>query len=665
MAQVRPRVVRPHGVGRRDLWDSITSAVGNAFDPHGKDAQSTSTSTKEQQHKTKTKTVLTTDAPSTYTGPLTTKTQPTKPAAKTTETTPTKTATTSAKAATTKTTSKAAAKTSDTTSENAKDLPKSIAATTAPNSETRLAVDTTKPTTTTSASPTLAAASATNTATASSGSSTGAKAGIAIGVLAGVFFVFAIIFFLFRRHRKQVEDRRVADDEKNGPFADSAAIGGAPRSRLSLKPVAQFLGGAGAGAGAGAAAGAAANSQYDNGFPNRRQSRGANIAMRDQPPMSARSQPGSAWERPITGNDRNNPFGDGAQRLTSAFSTAQHGFPGANPQGPDANGVSPVSPGGAGTAFAGGAAAGAAAGMLTRKASTRKDGPNALDLTLPAPNSNNSNLGPVPPSPAATEYSMHSMATSTAAVVSAGGAAIAAAGGPPVSTVHRVQLDFKPTLDDELDLRAGQLVRLLHEYDDGWALCIRLDRSKQGVVPRTCLSTRPVKPRPLQGGGRAGPPVNPSGRPITPQGGPFGPGRMPGPMGGPMGVPGSMVPGQGGRPQSPANGPNTPQGGPPSQKMMNGQMRPQSPYGGPPGGPRSASPATIGARSVSPLSGSIGRPQSPAELSGASSGTSGSQPQSPASTGLHNITPPGPSPVNKPVRPTNSIGRKPVPGQAL
>lgn len=27
------------------------------------------------------------------------------------------------------------------------------------------------------------------------------------------------------------------------------------------------------------------------------------------------------------------------------------------------------------------------------------------------------------------------------------------------------------------------------------ALCIRLDRSQQGVAPRTCLSTRPVKPR--------------------------------------------------------------------------------------------------------------------------------------------------------------------------
>lgn len=34
--------------------------------------------------------------------------------------------------------------------------------------------------------------------------------------------------------------------------------------------------------------------------------------------------------------------------------------------------------------------------------------------------------------------------------------------------VHRVQLDFAPSMDDELELRQGQLVRMLHEYDDGW-----------------------------------------------------------------------------------------------------------------------------------------------------------------------------------------------------
>ena len=101
----------------------------------------------------------------------------------------------------------------------------------------------------------------------------------------------------------------------------------------------------------------------------------------------------------------------------------------------------------------------------------------------------------MPPSPAGTEFSFHSVSPDQAPGPSSGAAAIAAAGGPPTSTVHRVQLDFRPTLEDEMGLRAGQLVRLLHEYDDGWvsfmapfaatlhvltrdlqALCIRLDR---------------------------------------------------------------------------------------------------------------------------------------------------------------------------------------------
>ena len=38
----------------------------------------------------------------------------------------------------------------------------------------------------------------------------------------------------------------------------------------------------------------------------------------------------------------------------------------------------------------------------------------------------------------------------------------------PAENVHRVQLDFKPSMGDELEIVAGQLVRVLHEYDDGW-----------------------------------------------------------------------------------------------------------------------------------------------------------------------------------------------------
>lgn len=47
---------------------------------------------------------------------------------------------------------------------------------------------------------------------------------------------------------------------------------------------------------------------------------------------------------------------------------------------------------------------------------------------------------------------------------SATGAAAAQSGG----NVYRVLMDFAPSMDDELELKTGTLVRLLHEYDDGW-----------------------------------------------------------------------------------------------------------------------------------------------------------------------------------------------------
>ncbi|KXL44812.1 hypothetical protein M433DRAFT_771 [Acidomyces richmondensis BFW] len=115
------------------------------------------------------------------------------------------------------------------------------------------------------------------------------------------------------------------------------------------------------------------------------------------------------------------------------------------------------------------------------------------------------------------------------------------------NNVHRVQLDFKPSMDDELELKSGQLVRILHEYDDGWALCIRMDRSQQGVAPRTCLSKLPVKPRP-----QGPPPMGPNGRPMTPTG---PPGMMP-------------------RPLTPSNGRDR------SGSFAEQQQRPQTPTGG-------------------------------------------------------------------------------------
>jgi hypothetical protein len=45
---------------------------------------------------------------------------------------------------------------------------------------------------------------------------------------------------------------------------------------------------------------------------------------------------------------------------------------------------------------------------------------------------------------------------------------------------------FIPTLPDELNINTGDIVRVLAEYDDGWALCMN-NLDEQGMVPLECL----------------------------------------------------------------------------------------------------------------------------------------------------------------------------------
>ncbi|KAL8369775.1 hypothetical protein RB595_000215 [Gaeumannomyces hyphopodioides] len=331
-------------------------------------------------------------------------------------------------------------------------------------SETSLAVATNTPTlppaslespTSTSLSPaqtSAVAASADAQKAEQDANSTAAKAGIAFGVIGGVLIVFMVIWFIIKKRKDQLERQRL-DDERfndkkfNREFASQSASN-APAAPL--------------------AAGAIATDRPRTGNSNEEK----------QLPIFPKNTD-NAWERPTTGNSTNpsNPFGNHAETLDHRPVSPLSDIGVATSTTP----VSPV----LGGAAAGAAVAGvAAAGALTRKASLRKDLPRPPDLTLDTPSN-------VP------------MAAHQPGAPSPGGAAIAAAGGPPTSAVHRVQIDFLPTMEDELELKAGELVRLLFEYDDGWALCIRLDRSKQGVVPRTCLSARPVKPRP--GPGRPGP----------------------------------------------------------------------------------------------------------------------------------------------------------------
>ena len=110
---------------------------------------------------------------------------------------------------------------------------------------------------------------------------------------------------------------------------------------------------------------------------------------------------------------------------------------------------------------------------------------DAGDGTKSGSHSKNSSWeGSEPPTPKSTKFGTASQ------VRVSGGSPDVVSNQPPrqPNNVHRVQLDFKPSMEDELELRSGALVRMLHEYDDGWCLCVNMDRSKQGVAPRTCLS---------------------------------------------------------------------------------------------------------------------------------------------------------------------------------
>ncbi|RCI09756.1 hypothetical protein L249_4136 [Ophiocordyceps polyrhachis-furcata BCC 54312] len=361
------------------------------------------------------------------------------------------------------------------------------------------------------------------------GSPVGPKVGIAFGVIGGIVAVGLIAFFLLKRRRKQAAKGYKLEDEKSrkgfgaisNPFESSSRDNpGAPR--ISLRPVTQFL-------------------PNWNGL-EKRTSRGPMAAAAAAAAASASAPLGSSWDRSI-----NNPFDSvpstiAEEQSVRSFSTSSGSISGtSNP-------------------FAGGPDAGS-----HHHHPSRPSGPSgSVDLSR--------KWGPGPSSPTGTDYSLTSVSSE-----------MAAAGGPPVSSVHRVQLDFKPTLDDEMELRIGELIRVFHEYDDGWCLVSRLDRSQQGVVPRTCLSTRPVKPRQPQGVmPRMGPPVNPTGPGRGPnqtraQG--QGPARM-GPPGGNFGRPPSPPGAQSFRS---GPGPTVLNSGPPTNRQ--GPLKPRyrvSPPGPPP-----------------------------------------------------------------------------------
>ncbi|KAF2421854.1 hypothetical protein EJ08DRAFT_490121 [Tothia fuscella] len=509
-----------------------------------------------------------------------------------------------------------------------------------------------------------ASASATKEATApqQGGMTGGAKAGLAFGILFLLGALLAGAFMLYRRKKQQQEHEQL-DDEKSAiarpdalpqhaqpdlPPVPTSQAYNAPQ--LSVRPVTQFdpqlssptgPGAAVAGAaGVGAAALAAKN------------------VTRTPSPNS-----NSAWEKRGAerhANDPQNPFGNHAETLN----------------GSPPNGAA--------------IAAGAVGGALAAGATKRSPSPGhieAADFPLPVsgpPSPNPISLqsegsgistGPtvstisIPASLQPGEAATIAGGAAVAGAAIAGGAAAASKSAPNTDNVYRVQLDFKPSMEDELEIRAGQVVRMLHEYDDGWALCTLMDRSQQGVVPRTCLSKTTVKARPAgpapQGrpngpprgspqmrspGGPMGPSGHNSPRPMTPQGRPDPPsGRnSPAPYPG-----GRASPAFGGRaspaPYAQAPRPLSPAGRPAGRARAASNASPYAPYNP---NQRSQSPGPYGAGQLKPTQ----RPEN----------------QRRRSNSMSNMAPPnmGSPPTSSPlsassIPPLSQIPmRKPVPGQA-
>lgn len=219
-----------------------------------------------------------------------------------------------------------------------------------------------------------------------------------------------------------------ADDEKLGFGAAEEAEGknvrspvvaplakhGSSAPRLSLRPVTQFIPDL-----------AAAKKRLSRGNPLDTKNKPAGMAAAGPERTLTHDQNGSLWER-RAGDNPPNPFKDPA----NPFADQTRALP---PPPPSVTVTPPVSDDGSGTEAAAGVVAGAVAAEAPMVAAAGKNG------------SGQARNGPVGPE-----------------------AAHVGAGAPPASNVHRVQLDFKPSMDDELELCTGQLVRVLHEYDDGW-----------------------------------------------------------------------------------------------------------------------------------------------------------------------------------------------------
>jgi hypothetical protein len=268
--------------------------------------------------------------------------------------------------------------------------------------------------------------------TIKTGMSAGGKTGLAVGILLAVALVAAGVLLLYWRKKKAVEEEGKSHNEKAAFGADAAPMAGSlltsppPTTKLEssapmldLRPMSRLM----------------------PEFMGQRRSQGNLLNKINAPTAAATAggadrsltppQESSAWERRAKTTDEKveNPFSD----PSDPFGDEQAKAVSPSIGGPAAPAVSPNVPAPLNVRSPVPVAAAVAGATVAAVAAAKPTG-----------------------SPAGSDSTTTPQAD-----------AIAGSGAPP-NNVHAVHLDFKPSMEDEIGLRSGQLVRILHEYDDGW-----------------------------------------------------------------------------------------------------------------------------------------------------------------------------------------------------
>lgn len=292
---------------------------------------------------------------------------------------------------------------------------------------------------------------------ASSGMTAGAKAGLAIGIIAIIAAILSLIFFCFRQ-RKKAEERERLDDEKFTNVPPPSAAAGAPASmsglkrlstapRLDVRPTTAFF------------------------MPNRASQMQNAAAAGNGIQMTSQNR---GMEQ-----NRANPFGNHAESIDPVNAAGPSVVDGVSAAGVVVAGAA------AGAAVAGGArgpvrstsrgaqnkyGGGKNAQQSPFSDAARTDGNRAMNTSQQM-----HNTGVMPQPLAGVIEESNGPVSPTAATAAAAGAAAAIVGAGAVTSgaasntnLYRVHLDFSPSMPDELKVRAGEIVKLLKEFDDGW-----------------------------------------------------------------------------------------------------------------------------------------------------------------------------------------------------